>query len=509
MAATKSKEIDHYEIEVDNVKAVIKIVAGEDLVTLYKINVKKPDVATNALLNEVRAQLISEVSFGGSEILNPQAVEKLKVKFSDKANEVIAKHLPDISEKNRKFLVGHLVHEMLGLGDLELILSDPNLEDLSINSAKEPVWIYHRKYGWLKTTLLIQTEGQIENYMNIVARRVGRAITTQNPLLDAHLLEGDRVNAILYPISTKGNSMTIRKFSERPWTVTDFIQNGTTNKEAFALIWLAIQYELNVLISGGTASGKTSFLNVCMPFIQPNHRIVSIEDTREIKLPGFLQWTPLTVREPNPEGKGGVAMLELLVNALRMRPDRIIVGEIRRAAQAEVLFEAMHTGHSVYSTLHADTAAQTIRRLINPPIEVPENMMDAVHLNVVMFRDRRRGIRRTLQVSEFIPTGEKGTGFKINDVFKWKPRGDRIVSHSDSIRLLEEINRHTAMSKSEIEDDLRDKEDILAWMVNHGVNDVEKVGLSVAEYYREPAEMLRMIKKDLSPEKVLGELKNA
>ena len=125
-----------------------------------------------------------------------------------------------------------------------------------------------------------QIEEQILNYSNMIARRVGRQITTLNPLLDAHLLTGDRVNAVLYPISTKGNTITIRKFARDPWTVTDFIDNKTCTSDLFALIWETIQYEMNILFSGGTASGKTTMLNVCMPFMPPNHRILSIEDTR-------------------------------------------------------------------------------------------------------------------------------------------------------------------------------------------------------------------------------------
>lgn len=174
----------------------------------------------------------------------------------------------------------------------------------------------------------------------------------------------------------------------------DFINNKTCNIEIAALLWLAIGYEMNVLISGGTGSGKTSFLNACMPFIPPNQRVISIEDTRELMLPEFLYWTPLVTRTPNAEGKGEVSMLDLLVNSLRMRPDRIILGEMRKQQEAMVLFEAMHTGHSVYATVHADTSAETISRLVNPPLNVPPNLLKSVNLNVVMFRDRRKGIRR-------------------------------------------------------------------------------------------------------------------
>ena len=212
---------------------------------------------------------------------------------------------------------------------------------------------------------------QPKRYFNFMQyEKIGKQITVLDPLLDAHLLSGDRVNSTLFPISTKGNTITIRKFRRDPWTVTDLISNKTVSSEVMATIWEAIQYEMSVVFSGGTASGKTTILGVSMPFIPPNHRIISIEDTREIFLPEYLHWVPLTTREPNPEGKGEVTMLDLLVNSLRMRPDRIVVGEIRRKEEAEVLFEAMHTGHSAYTTVHANTADETIRRLTNPPIEI-------------------------------------------------------------------------------------------------------------------------------------------
>ncbi|MDY6778476.1 MAG: type II/IV secretion system ATPase subunit, partial [Candidatus Nanohaloarchaea archaeon] len=390
-----------YTVEADNVPAKIRITnETEDYVPRYFF--KRPGIeeATGAFLESVQDQLIDEVTLSTEEFVDSSELDDVKAKFREKADELIQEQLPNIDEDSKQILIGNLLHDMLGLGDLEILLNDENLEELVINSAEEPVWAYHKTHGWLKTDITLEDEEQIKNYASMIGRRVGKQISNLNPLLDAHLPSGDRTNATLSPISTQGNTITIRKFARNPWTITDFIENNTLNAEVAALLWLCIHYEMNLIVSGGTGAGKTSLLGVLMPFIQPNHRIVSIEDTREIRLPEFLHWVPLTTREPNPEGKGGVSMNDLLVNSLRMRPDRIIVGEIRREKQAEVLFEAMHTGHSVYSTLHADTAMQTIRRLINPPINVPKTLIEAVDLNVVMFRDRKRNIRRAMQVSE-------------------------------------------------------------------------------------------------------------
>ena len=397
-----------------------------------------------------------------------------------------------------------LVKDMLGLGDLEIVLNDPYLEEVVISSANEPVRVFHKKYGWLLTNITLEKESEIRDHLNTIARRVGRQITTLNPLLDAHLISGDRANAVLYPISAKGNTLTIRKFARDPWTVTDFIKNGTCSAEIFALIWFAMQYESNILISGGTCSGKTSLLNVCMPFIPPNHRIVTIEDTRELNLPEFLYWTPLTVRQPNPEGKGEVTMLDLMVNSLRMRPDRIVLGEMRKKDQAEVLFEAMHTGHSVYATVHADSILATVQRLTNVPIEVPANLLSAVNLIVVMFRNRKINKRRVYQVGELLSSEEEHEiTVKPNLIYRWNPSSDKLVQHQKPIRIFEELSRHTGMSQHEIDQELSQKEKILNWMVEHDVRDIENVGKIMFSYYLDPETLVKLVQKNGNPKEFL------
>lgn len=496
--------LNKYIITSDNVRMNVKIVqSSEEFVPIYNLSVPKLERGTLILMDKIKDTVISEIPIKVTELLNPKTFEDLKRKFIAKSIELLDQQLPEMELQKKQFLSGILVHEMLGLGRLEMLLSDGDLEEIVINSSKEPVWVYHKKFGWLKTNITISTEGQIQNYAASIARKVGRQITTLDPLLDAHLITGDRVNATLFPISTIGNTLTIRMFRRKPWTITDFIQNKTISSDVTALIWLAVQYEISMIISGGTASGKTSFLGSILPFIQPNQRVISIEDTRELNLPKFLHWVPLTTREPNPEGKGEVEMLDLLVNSLRMRPDRIVVGEIRRQRQAEVLFEAMHTGHSVYATLHADTVDQTYRRLVNPPINVPETLLEALDLIVAMFRDRRSGIRRIYEVAELVPpTGTKKT-ITPRTLFKWDARNDKIGRYQKSYRLLNRLEMHTGMNSKEIEDDLKDKEKILNWMVKNNVNTVDGVGRIVAEYYRDPKKVLNTIYKNEKAEKLI------
>jgi flagellar protein FlaI len=340
----------------------------------------------------------------------------------------------------------------------------------------------------------------VQNYANIIGRRVGREISVLHPLLDARMATGDRANAVLFPISNAGNSLTIRKFTREPWTVVDFIKNKTCTSEVFALIWLAMQYEMNVIFSGGTASGKTSMLNVCMPFIPPNQRIISIEDTRELQLPSYLFWEPLVTRLANPEGKGEVSMLDLLLNSLRMRPDRIVLGEVRHGDDALVLFEAMHTGHSVYATMHANNMHETIQRLVNPPISVPPRLLDAVNLNVVMFRDRRLRIRRVYQVGEFVRGKEEGeTAVKPNIMYRWVTGEDKLVEYAKSMVLFEELSKHTSFNTKEIETELAVRKRILDWLVEHDVRGIRNISAIMETYYTTPEKVITAAQKNLEP----------
>ncbi len=498
----KVRVVESYFVETDDVKIEVSIIDDEKaFVKNYFLNFPEYGSGTVALLNTLKGSILSETSIRAERMMETKFIEKTKERFRERAIELLQRDLPEMPEETKNILVGVLLNEMLGLGKIEILLSDPNLEEIVVNRSKDAIWVYHKKYGWLLSNIAIESESEIENFASIIARRIGKQITILNPLLDAHLITGDRANATLFPISSRGNTITIRKFRREPWTVTDFIANKTASKEVMALTWLAMEYELNIIVSGGTASGKTSFLNVCMPFLQPNHRILSIEDTRELLLPEFLQWVPLTTREPNPEGQGGVSMLDLLVNSLRMRPDRIIVGEIRRQREAEVMFEAMHTGHSVYTTFHANTADETVRRFTNPPVNVPMTMMEAVHLNVVMFRNRRLGVRRILQVAELIPERRgKDESMKTNVLYRWRGSDDAIVPHSESIRFFDELTLHTGLSRAELMGDLQQKQKILEWMVKFNIRAVNDVGRVMARYYRNPDEIIFAAEKNQKPE---------
>ncbi|MFH1588648.1 MAG: ATPase, T2SS/T4P/T4SS family [Candidatus Diapherotrites archaeon] len=505
------KILKQYEILSEGITLKIKVLETDaDFVKHYFLGLPEFGEGTKALLNSLKPVLISDPKIKAETMLDSKKVKELKDKIRERAAAVIAVQLPKLSKENQSVLASILLADMLGLGEIEFILDDPNLEEIVINSAKDPVWVFHKEFGWLKSNVLIKNEEEIHNFSSIIARRVGKQITILTPLLDAHLISGDRVNATLKPISAQGNTITIRRFRRDPWTVIDFIKNKTVNSELMALVWIAMQYEMNMILSGGTASGKTSFLNICLPFIQPNHRVLTMEDTREINLPDFMHWVPMSSREPNPEGKGKVELLDLLVNSLRMRPDRIIVGEIRRQREAEVMFEAMHTGHSVYTTFHANTADETIRRFTNPPIDIPPAMLEAVHLNVVLFRNRRLGIRRVLELAEYVPERRGDTSIvKANVLYRWRATDDTISKTAESIRLMDELSLHTGLGPNEIQKDLDQKKMILDWMVEKNIAGIYNVGKIISEYYKDPEYILEKAKKNSNPGELIEAKKTA
>ncbi|MFT4250187.1 MAG: type II/IV secretion system ATPase subunit [Candidatus Woesearchaeota archaeon] len=474
------KQLDSYTVTTNNILVDITIQQDEEQsVPSYILNITNISETTKLILEKIRQEFITHMDSESIQRAEEEhGIEAIREQFEKEIRKLLTKYFPTLEEKTEDMLANYLIEENLGLGKIEILLADPNLEEIVVNNSKEPVWVYHRKHAWLRTNVEILSEARIRHYSMSIGREVGKEITALSPLMDAHLTTGDRVNATLEPISTKGNTITIRKFADDPWTITKFIKEGTLSLAAAALIWLAIENELSILIAGGTGSGKTSMLNVIANFFPPNQRIISIEDTRELVLPKTLHWVPMETRLANPEGKGAVSMLDLLVNSLRMRPDRIIVGEIRRKREAEVLLEAIHTGHSVYGTIHANDADEVITRLTNSPIEIPKPMISSLGLIVVQNRNRRSGKRRTLQIAEILPTGDP------NVLLQHNIYTDLLVKVRDSESVMEKLHLYTGLTPKQLSEDLQNKIDILKWMVLQKKEDVHEIGMIMSKYYR-------------------------
>ncbi|MBN1175453.1 CpaF family protein [Candidatus Woesearchaeota archaeon] len=474
----QQEQLDRYSLTVNDVLVEINIIRYRNHpVAKYLISITNISDTTKLILEKIRQDFIQRIDFSAIENFESNDLEKIQNRFRREISALLKKYFPDLDEKSESMLSNYIIEENLGFGKVDILLADERIEEIVINSHTEPVRVYHKQYGWLETNVKIVTEARIRHYSSMIGRNVGKEITALSPLMDAHLKSGDRVNATLTPISTAGNTITIRKFAKDPWTIPKFIQAGTVSLDGAAFMWLCIQQELSILVAGGTGSGKTSMLNVLSNFFPPSQRIITIEDTRELVLPKIMHWVPLATRLPNPEGKGGVTMLDLLVNSLRMRPDRILVGEVRRKEEAQIMLEAMHTGHSVYATIHANNADEVVVRLSNPPISIPKPMLSSIGLICVQNRNRRTGKRRTLQLAEVLPSGDPNVILQLN------VRDDILQKMNESQVIYDKLELYSGMSREDIQKDIESKKKVLQWLIDNQFFDIETVGKVMSQYY--------------------------
>ncbi len=481
------KEYAAYDLNANGIVAHVHIEDRGDFVPIYDVIVPGVGEATRVLLTSLRQELLSIVPIDTSKISDAAYAKELTVKYTSASRVVIDKYLPGTDNNTKKVLIAYIINIMLGMGDLEVLLADDNLEEIAVNSSKEGVWVFHRKYGWCKSNLKLFSEEVIYDHAEAIGRRIGRQISTLSPLMDAELADGSRVNATLFPISQSGNTITIRKFTKNPWTMPALIANKTVSLEVASIIWECVQNEISLLISGGTASGKTSFLNAMSMLMPPARRIISIEETRELTLPNFLQWVPMLTRPPNPEGKGEIGLYSLMVNSLRQRPDIILVGEVRSKYDGQTLFEAIHTGHAVYGTIHADNVQDTVIRMTNPPIEIPKIMLNSVGGIVSLFRHRRLGIRRVLEFGEMEQSGD------ANVLYRWNMRNDSFAEVASMSRLKELISLYAGFTEEELQENLKEKSKIMNWMVANNITGVDVSGYIVAEYYKDRERIVKIV----------------
>ncbi len=391
-----------------------------------------------------------------------------------------------IPPTRKEFYAETVMREMIGYGPLDLLLQDDKLEEVMVIGPNYPVYVFHRKYEMCKTNVIFSRDDDIRAIIDRIARDVGRRIDVQVPLLDARLPDGSRVNATIPPISLNGSTITIRKFRVDPFTVVDMVKNGTLDTDVAAFLWLAVEgmsaKPANVLISGGTGSGKTTMLNVMASFIPKTERVITIEDTAELKLP-IEHWVRFETRPPSIEGTGEVDMNTLIKNSLRMRPDRVIVGEVR-GKEAFTLFTAMNTGHDgCMGTLHANNSRETLVRITNPPMSVPGIMISALDLIVVMKRihDRRKGtIRRITEISEV--TGVLEGKPQIIYLYEWDPVDDKIKATGVPSKYLQLLERFTGMTHTDVMEELSKRKQFIEELVKKNERELSVVSKELDRY---------------------------
>jgi archaeal flagellar protein FlaI len=316
--------------------------------------------------------------------------------------------------------------KLLGMGVLEPVIRDPNIEDISCSGVGN-IFVEHKVFGGLRTGISFDTADSLDKYVVQLADGIKHPVTFRNPCVDATLPDGSRIN-IVYgtDVSKRGSNFTIRKFSGVPISILELIQFGSLNYEMAAYLSIMLQEQMNVFISGETASGKTTLMNALTTFIIPEAKIVSIEDTPELQVP-HPNWIRGCTREGGKTSEAsGVTMFDLLKAALRQRPNIIIVGEIR-GAEGAIAFQAMQTGHACMSTFHASSVTKLIQRLTGNPINVPKSYVDNLNLVVIAQQVRLpngQNARRVTSINEIVGYDSVNDTFSFMEVFRWKPLDD-------------------------------------------------------------------------------------
>ncbi len=434
----------------------------------------------------------------GSEVANLSWAEKRTYLRGEVENYLKTRQIA-LSPISTERVVYFIQRDFVGYGTVDALIRDPQVEDISCDGVEVPLFVFHSKFESVKTNVSFADEEALNSFVVQLGQRCGKAVSVSNPILDGTTPEGHRVQATYArEVTTRGGSFTIRRFKERPFTPVDLVLTGSASEEMIAYFWLAAEQGESLIICGGPAAGKTSTLNAIALFIPPTSKIVSIEDTREVNLP-HENWIPGATRsgtgDRGPDGKaaGEVDMFDLVRAALRQRPNYIIVGEVR-GKETYTMFQAMATGHTTYSTMHADSVKSMVNRLENPPINTPRILLSALN-NVIIeiqARTEKGVVRRLKQVLEIVGFEPETNELITNTVYEWDPATDKFVFKGHSF-LFDKIMDIKNLSTDEMDQEFQRRVAVIHYLVEKRITDYRQLWTLVTAYYRDPKEVLERI----------------
>ena len=416
---------------------------------------------------------------------------------------------PSPTTKGR--LIYYLEREFNGYGLVDVPMTDSEVEDISCDGVGIPLYIYHRKYGSIRSNLKFADSKTLDDYVVWLAQRSGKHISVATPILDATVPDGSRLQATLGTHVTKrGSSFTVRRFRDNPFTPVDLLKFRTMSPEMMAYLWIAIESGQSMMVCGGTASGKTTTLNATLLFIPPQMKIVSIEDTRELNLP-HENWVPSLTRAGfgaknlmTGKAPGEIDMFDLLAAALRQRPQYLMVGEVR-GAEAFIVFQAMATGKTCYTTFHAESVSAMVHRMENPPISLPRSLVSALNLVLLQRQVKvaNKLTRRVQSLTEIVGLDPETNELITNSVYSWNPADDTFLFSGHSY-IYERVAIMKNLSMKEMEREVRNRVEMLEylrWRESRATRQRpfthRDVGRLVSYYYKEPQAALAEARAEL------------
>ncbi|KAA0003664.1 MAG: secretion system protein E [Thermoplasmata archaeon] len=460
---------------------------------IYEVLEPALSMEERKLLDFLKDTLIKTMDIELTEFNEDEAREFLR----KNVDRILKDYGVAIDDITREKIMYYIIRDFLGYGKIDVLMRDPMIEDISCDAAGVPIFIYHRNYESIKTNIMFQDDDELDSFVIQLAQKCGRHISIARPLLDATMPDGSRLQASLSrEVSAMGSNFTVRRFREEPFTPTHLAEYGTISPEVAAYFWMAIEHGASAIIAGGTASGKTTTLNALSLFIPPQMKIISIEDTREINLP-HPNWIASVTRETTAEAEESrIGMFELLKAALRQRPEYILVGEIR-GEEAVVLFQAMATGHTVYSTMHADSIFSVVHRLEGDPINIPRIQLQALDIVVIqgLMRIGRKRVRRIKEIVEVVGLDPTTDDILTNEVFRWNPRKDNFEYFGKG-RVMDRIAEYRNWTDKELNEEFNNRVEVIKWMIKNKVEHYVDVGNIIAAYYKDPEKVLERIREN-------------
>lgn len=420
------------------------------------------------------------------EKLSPKtSIDSQKDIVANGTRSICSRYRIKLSEEEFEKLTYFLSRDFLGLEVIEPLMHDPYIEDISCDGLGIPIFVNHLKYGPLEVNRKYHDADKLNSFIVKLAQKSNQEISLSKPILQGALPDGSRVEAIYgKEISGKGSSYTLRKFRAEPFTPIHLIEFGTMPPFLLAYLWLAVENKQSMLISGGTATGKTTILNALSLFVSPSSKIVSIEDTPEINLP-HEHWLPMIARES--EGKAQVSMFDLLKASLRERPDYIIVGEIR-GAEAAIMFQGMATGHAGLGTVHADKFDDLVNRMTLAPINLPKQLLTELNIAIFMkqFKVKENMTRRVSAVVEIIDYNTKQDQFLINEFVRYRPQTDEF-EFDETSAIISKLIEFRGGTEDSLWQEIEKRRRILDAMHKKGIIEFRDVSTIIKSYYKDPS----------------------
>mgnify|MGYP006267910039 CR=1 FL=1 len=453
-----------------------------------KYLVKEPEMSEEEIreMDDIKENVIEKLEIDLTELeedTNPRDY------IGQKVEEAIKELSLGLTEETRDKIFYYLKRDLAGLGKLEPLMNDPNLEEVSCDGIEAPIFVVHREYGSIKTDVWFKGEDELNRFVSKLAQRTGRHISAAEPMLEGSLHDGSRLQATYKSeVTRKGPTFTIRKFREDPLTPIDLIENETLDPEMLAYIWHIVERGYSILISGGTATGKTTMLNVASLFIKQDDKIVSIEDTPELRLP-HDNWLPAVSRPGyGPQDYGEVNLFDLVKASLRQRPDFVVPGEVR-GEEAYVLFQAMATGHAGLATIHAETVEALLNRLLTSPINLSASLLTSLDA-VIFLGFANIGDRKVRKVQNMVEvTGMSSEGdVETENTFEYE-RSSNSFKFNGKSEIIKELIRNKGEDVDKIEEssvwkEIQSKTRFLEETRERGVKDIDEFSERLEVYRR-------------------------